>query len=73
MTELFRRLRYLLNRRRFDRELECDMQFRCTPLLVRNDHRRSGRSSHVRRPRNPAISGSPHSLAADRYLPARLQ
>ena len=27
MYELFRRLRYLLNRRRFDRELESDMQF----------------------------------------------
>jgi predicted permease len=27
MTELFRRLRHLLNRRRFDRELENDMQF----------------------------------------------
>ena len=27
MNELFRRLRYLLNRRRFDRELESDMQF----------------------------------------------
>src|ERR1017187_5801871 len=27
MTELFRRLRYLFNRRRFDRELESDMQF----------------------------------------------
>ena len=27
MTELFRRLRYLLNRRRFDRELDDEMQF----------------------------------------------
>ena len=27
MDELFRRLRYLLNRRRFDRELESEMQF----------------------------------------------
>src|SRR6185312_1762967 len=27
MSELFRRLRYLVNRRRFDRELENDMQF----------------------------------------------
>ena len=27
MPELFRRLYYLLNRRRFDRELENDMQF----------------------------------------------
>ena len=27
MGELFRRLRYLLNRHRFDREIESDMQF----------------------------------------------
>jgi hypothetical protein len=27
MRELFRRFRYLLNRRRFDRELESEMQF----------------------------------------------
>ena len=47
MSELFRRLRYLLNRRRYDRELASDMEFHCE-MAAREGARDPGNTLRLR-------------------------